>query len=200
MAGHETTAQALSWTFYLLGQNPDAEQRLRVEVQDVLSGRLPELDDVRRLRYTRMVLDESMRLYPPAHTLDRQAIRDDRIGKHRIPAGSVVLIVPWLLHRKTALWGDPNRFDPERFSAERSAHRHRFAYIPFGAGPRICIGAAFATQEEVVMLAMIVGQYRLQLKPGHNVQPQGLITLRPRNGMPMVIQSRLPNRSASIVF
>jgi cytochrome P450 len=188
MAGHETTAQALSWTFYLLAQNPSAEGRLRAEVRDVLAGGPAKSEHLKELRYTRMVLEESMRLFPPAHTLARQAILEDRIGEHRIPAGSVVLIGPWLLHRKPSLWSEPDKFDPDRFTAERSRDRHRFAYIPFGAGPRICIGAAFAMQEASVILSMVLGRYRFKLKHGMEVQPQGLITLRPRNGIPMLIE------------
>jgi cytochrome P450 len=136
------------------------------------------------------VIEESMRLYPPAHTISRQAVGDDSVLGHRIPAGSAVLIAPWLLHRKSALWSEPQRFDPERFSPENSAARHRFAYIPFGAGPRICIGMAFAMTEAVLILATIAQRYRLRLKAGHPVEPQGLITLRPRYGMRMNLLRR----------
>ena len=183
MAGHETTALALTWTWYLLSQHPAVEAKLHAELDAVLGGRPPRHEDLARLPYSRLVIEESMRLYPPAHTISRQAIGDDAVLGHRIPAGSAVIMSPWLLHRKPAIWSDPQRFDPERFSPERSAGRHRFAYIPFGAGPRICIGMAFAMTEAVLILATIAQRYRLRLKAGHPVEPQGLITLRPRYGM-----------------
>jgi cytochrome P450 len=190
MAGHETTSQALSWTWYLLSQHPTEEAMLHAELAAVLQGRTPRYEDVANLRYTRMVIEESMRLYPPAHTIGRQPIKPDEILGHRIPAGSEVLIMPWLLHRKPSLWEDADRFVPERFSPERAATRPRFAYIPFGAGARICIGAAFAMTEAVLILATIAQRYRLRLKPGHPVEPQGLITLRPRYGLQMSLERR----------
>ena len=190
MAGHETTAQALAWTWYLLSQHPAAEAKLHEELAGVLEGRTPRHDDVANLPYARMVLEEAMRLYPPAHTLGRQPIAADEVSGHRIPAGSTVLIVPWMLHRKPSLWERPDRFEPERFSPERAAARPRFTYLPFGAGPRICIGAAFAMEEGILILATIAQRYRLRLKPGHPVEPQGLITIRPRYGLPMILERR----------
>jgi cytochrome P450 len=190
MAGHETTSLALSWTWYLLSQHPAVEEKLQSELADVLGGRTPRNDDIANLRYTRMVIEESMRLYPPAHTTGRQPIKPDEILGHRIPAGAEVLIMPWLIHRKPQLWENPERFDPERFAPERAAERPRFAYIPFGAGPRICIGAAFAMTEAILILATIAQRYRLRLKPGHPIEPQGLITLRPRYGMQMILERR----------
>jgi cytochrome P450 len=190
MAGHETTSLALSWTWYLLSQHPAVEQKLHRELADVLGGRTPRNQDIASLRYTRMVIEESMRLYPPAHTTGRQPIKPDEILGHRIPAGAEVLIMPWLIHRKPQLWENPESFDPERFAPERAAERPRFAYIPFGAGPRICIGAAFAMTEAILILATIAQRYRLRLKAGHPIEPQGLITLRPRYGMQMILQRR----------
>ncbi|MGP0095101.1 MAG: cytochrome P450 [Xanthobacteraceae bacterium] len=190
MAGHETTAQALAWTWYLLSQHPAAEAKLHDELTSVLGGRTPRHEDLTDLPYTRMVIEESMRLYPPAHTMARQPIVADEVLGHRIPAGAAVLIVPWLLHRKPSLWDNPGRFEPERFSAERAAARPRFSYIPFGAGPRICIGATFAMAEAMLILATIAQRYRLHLKPGHPVEPQGLITLRPRYGLRMILERR----------
>jgi cytochrome P450 len=190
MAGHETTAQALSWTWFLLSQHPATEAKLHDELAKVLGGRTPRHEDLADLRYTRMVLEESMRLYPPAHTLARQAIAPDELCGHYIPARAAVLIVPWLLHRKPSLWERPDCFEPERFSPEHTSARQRFAYIPFGAGPRICIGAAFAMEEAMLVLATIAQRYRLQLKPGHPVEPQGLITLRPRHGLRMIMERR----------
>jgi cytochrome P450 len=192
MAGHETTAQALAWTWYLLSQHPAAEAKLHEELANVLAGRTPRHEDLADLRYTRMVIEESMRLYPPAHTLTHQSVAPDEVLGHRIPAGATVLIVPWLLHRKPSLWENPDCFEPERFLPERSAARHRFAYIPFGDGPRVCIGAAFAMEEALLVLATIAQRYRLHLKPGHPVEPQGLITLRPRYGLRMLLERR-PN-------
>jgi len=190
MAGHETTSQALSWTWYLLSQHPAVEAKLNDELGTVLGGRTPRHEDIADLHYTRMVIEESMRLYPPAHTFGRQPIAADEILGHRIPVGAEVLIMPWLIHRKPSLWENPDRFDPERFAPERSASRQRFAYIPFGAGPRICIGAGFAMTEAVLILATIAQRYRLRLGPGHPVEPQGLITLRPRYGLRMTLEAR----------
>ena len=197
MAGHETTAQALSWTFYLLSQHQDVERKLHDELAVVLGPRTPRSEDLAQLRYTRMVIEESMRLFPPAHIMGRQPVGDDEVLGHRIPAGSTVLILPWLLHRKPALWDNPNSFDPERFAPDRAARRPRFAYIPFGAGPRICIGAAFAMAEAMIMLATIAQRYRLRLKPGFPVEPQGLITLRPRHGLQMTLERRTDLEAAA---
>jgi cytochrome P450 len=186
MAGHETTAQALTWTWYLLSLHPSVEAKLHEELTTVLNGRTPQYEDIANLRYTRMVIEESMRLYPPAHTIAREPIAPDYILGHRIPVGAIVLIVPWLIHRKASLWDQPHRFNPERFTAEPP----RFSYIPFGAGQRICIGAAFAMTEAILILAMVAQRYRLRLKAAHPIEPQGLITLRPRYGMPMTKQLR----------
>jgi cytochrome P450 len=190
MAGHETTAVALTWTWYLISQHPAVEAKLHDELDSVLGGRQPRYDDLANLPYTRMVIEESMRLYPPAHTMARQAIAADEVLGRRVPAGATVLVVPWMLHRKASIWERPDRFEPERFSPERAALRPRFAYIPFGAGPRICIGAAFAMAEAMLMVSMIAQRYRLRLKPGHPVEPQGLITLRARHGMKMMLHRR----------
>lgn len=197
MAGHETSAQALSWSWYLLSQHPAAEAKLHDELAATLGGRAPRYDDIGKLRYTRMVLEESMRLYPPAHTISRSPIAADEVLGQRIPPGAEVLIVPWLLHRKPSLWENPDRFDPERFAPERAAERPRFAYIPFGGGPRICIGAAFAMAEATLILATIAQRYRLRLKPGFPVEPQGLITLRPRNGLRMLLERRQDLKNAA---
>ena len=186
MAGHETTAQALTWTWYLLSLHPSVEAKLHEELTTVLNGRTPQYEDIANLRYTRMVIEESMRLYPPAHTIAREPIAPDYMLGHRIPVGAIVLIVPWLIHRKASLWDQPHRFNPERFTAEPP----RFSYIPFGAGQRICIGAAFAMTEAILILAMVAQRYRLRLKAAHPIEPQGLITLRPRYGMPMTKQLR----------
>jgi cytochrome P450 len=190
MAGHETTSLALTWTWYLLSEHPAVEAKLHAELRNVLGGRPPRHEDLAKLPYARMVIEESMRLYPPAHTLSRAAVADDEVLGKRIPKGAQILIVPWLLHRNPRLWENAERFDPERFAPERVAARHRFAYIPFGAGPRICIGAAFAMAEAMLILATVAQRYRLRLSPGIPVEPQGLITLRPRHGMRMMLERR----------
>ncbi len=186
MAGHETTAMAMTWTWYLLSQHPREEAKLHAELATVLGGRPPAEEDVGRLTYTRMVIEESMRLYPPVHTIAREALADDTLVGRPIPKGSSVLIVPWVLHRHRLLWKDPGTFIPERFSAEQTAARPRFSYLPFGGGRRICIGAAFAMTEATVLLATLAQRYRLQLLRGHRVEPVGLITLRARHGMRMI--------------
>ena len=190
MAGHETTALALTWTWYLLAQHPAAQARLEAELASVLGGRPPRHDDLARLAYARMAIDESLRLYPPAHTMSRQALGPDEICGHRVRKGAIVFIVPWLLHRHRRLWDDPDRFLPERFAPSRAEARPRFAYLPFGAGPRICIGAAFALTEATVMLAALAQRFRPRLVSGQAVEPCGLITLRPRHGLMMMLERR----------
>ncbi len=163
MAGHETTAMAMTWTWYLLSQHPAEEARLHAELEAVLGGRTPNHEDLGKLTYTRMVIEESMRLYPPVHTIAREALADDTLAGRHVPKGSTVLIVPWVLHRHLKLWQNPWRFDPTRFSPEQSAARPRFSYLPFGGGRRICIGAAFATAEAMILLATVAQRYRLRL-------------------------------------
>jgi cytochrome P450 len=189
-AGHDTTANALTWTWYLLGQHPDVAGRLEAELDGALGGRRPGHDDLPALDYGRQVVEEAIRLYPPVHTISRQAVSDDRIGSHAIAAGTTVLIVPWVLHRHRRLWDDPETFDPGRFSADRAKDRSRFAYMPFGGGPRICIGAGFALAEARLVLAVLARRFRLQPVDGHVVEPYGLVTLSPRYGLPMTIHAR----------
>ncbi|HUN52708.1 MAG TPA: cytochrome P450 [Candidatus Sulfotelmatobacter sp.] len=190
LAGHETTAVALTWTWYLLARHPAVEAKLHAELDRVLAGRTPGHGDIANLPYTRMVIEEAMRLYPPAPGLSREAIGDDEVCGQKVPKGSLIFIIPWLVHRHRRLWDDPDRFEPERFAAERAAARSRFAYLPFGAGPRICIGAAFAMVEAVLLLASLAQRFRLRLVPGWPVEPQALITLRPRHGIMMRLQPR----------
>lgn len=189
-AGHETTANALVWTWYLLAMHPAVEARLHAELAAVLGGREPTLADVAALRYTRMVIEEALRLYPPAHTMSRQAVADDEILGHAVPAGTTVLISPWLLHRHEKLWERPGVFDPGRMAPEQAAGRPRYAYIPFGAGPRMCIGASFALQEAILILATIARRFVLRLAPGTAVEPVGLITLKPGGGLAMTATPR----------
>lgn len=190
LAGHETTAMAMTWIWFLLSQHPQVEAKLHAELRAALGGRAPLREDLSALTYTRMVIEESMRIYPPVHTIARAAIEADTLVGRRIPKGSTVMIAPWLLHRHVKLWNNPAVFDPERFSPERSAGRVRFSYLPFGGGKRICIGAAFSLAEATVLLATLAQHFCLRLVPGHRVEPQGLITLRPRYGMQMLLTPR----------
>lgn len=191
VAGSETTALALMWTWYLLALHPQHEATLHAELEGILGGRAPEWGDIPKLTYTRMVLQESMRLYPPAHTMAfRAAQQDDEICGMKVPKGSTVTIIPWLVHRHRELWENPERFDPERFSAEASAKRDRLAYIPFGFGPRICIGGSFSMTEATMVLATLAQRFRLRLVPGHRVEPQALFTLRAKHGIMMEIATR----------
>jgi len=187
LAGHETTANALSWTWYLLSQNPGPEQKLHRELIEVLGGRAPTVADLPALPYTAMVIDESMRLYPPVWSVGRSPIAADEISGFAIPKGASVMLCQWLTHRHPDFWEDPERFDPERFSPERSADRPRYAYFPFGGGPRQCIGNTLALTEATLILASVAQKYRLRMVPGHPVEPQPLVTLRPRYGMKMML-------------
>jgi cytochrome P450 len=150
----------------------------------------PSTRNLGNLPYTRMVIDEAMRLYPPAWAFSRQALSDDELGGFRLPRGWLAFVIPYVLHRLPAFWQDPEAFDPERFSPDRSADRPKFVYLPFGAGPRQCIGSHFALIEAQLVLATLAQRYRLRLVPGHKVDPWPLITLRPRFGMPMFIERR----------
>jgi cytochrome P450 len=190
-AGHETTALALGWVFYLLDLHPRIEQRVAEEVRDVLGGRMPTAEDVERLTLTRMVLEEALRLYPPAHSMTRIALGPDRLGDVPVPKGAVVIISTWLTHRNPTLWPDPDRFVPDRFDPRRAGPpRSRYSYLPFGAGPRVCVGAAFAMQESLVVLATILQRWRLRMAPGHPIEPVALITLRPRFGLRAIAEPR----------
>src|SRR5712692_10503527 len=190
LAGHETTANALSWTWYLLARNPEAEARLHEEIDTVLGGRRPVFEDLPRLRYAEMVLAESMRLYPPAWGLGRRSLRDQVLGGIAIPVDALVLMSPYLVQRDPRFFPEPLRFDPTRFTPEAKASRPKFAYFPFGGGARQCIGEPFAWMEGVLILSTIAQGWRLRLLPGHRVEPQALITLRPRYGMRMVAERR----------
>ena len=190
-AGHETTAVTMDWIWYVLSQHPGEEARLHAELEAVLGGRAPTQEDLPRLTYTRQVVEETMRLFPAAPGISsRQAQADDTICGVAVAKGASVAVSPWVLHRHRALWEDPERFDPDRFSPERSAARPRFAYLPFGAGPRVCIGQVLAMNEAVLILATIGQHYRLRLSPYCTVALQHNITLRPRNGLKMILERR----------
>jgi cytochrome P450 len=185
LAGHETTAVSLSWTWYLLSQHPDAARKLHQELRDVLAGRTPQLEDMARLPYTDKVVKESMRLYPPAWSLARTTAKEMEVGGYRLPVGANVVMSPWIMHRDPRFFENPERFDPDRWSAEIAQRLPRFAYFPFGGGPRLCIGASFAMMEANLLLATIAQRFHLSLVPGHPVVPQPGITLRPRDGIQM---------------
>jgi cytochrome P450 len=190
LAGYETVANALSWTWYLLSQNPEGEAKLHHELDSVLKGGLPAVDDVPRLRYTENVIAESLRLYPPAWAMGRYARDDFALGGYFLPARTTVLISQFVTHRDPRFFPDPLRFDPDRFTSEGKAQRAKFSYFPFGAGTRQCIGESFAWMEGELILATLAQKWRLRLVPGHRVEPQPLITLRPKYGMMMQIEPR----------
>lgn len=188
LAGHETTANALSWTFYLLGSHPEVARRMEAEVDAVVGDRWPGAADLSRLRYTKAVFQEAMRLYPPAWILARAPIEDETIDGYFIPAGTRMLLSPWVIHRHPAFWPDPEGFDPDRFLDP--ANIDKFAYLPFGGGPRLCIGHAFAMMEGVLVLATLARRVHLELVPGYRVEPTPTITLRPRDGVQVVARAR----------
>jgi cytochrome P450 len=190
LAGHETTATALSWTCYLLSQNPDAERKLQAELDQVLAGRAATISDLPGLNYTGMVIDEAMRLYPPVWAIGRRAIADDEVMGYHVPKGSNVVLSQWLAHHHPAFWEHPNRFEPERFSAERASGRPRYAFFPFGGGPRMCIGNLFALNEAQIVLANVAQKYRLRMVAGHPIELHPLVTLRPRYGVKVVLEPR----------
>jgi cytochrome P450 len=196
LAGHETTAVALSWTWYLLSTHPLVAQRLRAELAQTLGGRAPTIDDLANLPYTNMVIKEAMRLYPPAWVVARRAIAEDRLGEYTIPANTYVVMSPYTMHHHPGFWENPEGFDPERFSPERSKDRPSFAYFPFGGGPHLCIGRDMAMQEAPLILATVAQHYRLDLVPGHPVEMEPLITLRPRGGMLMTLHPQPVSQSA----
>ena len=191
VAGHETTAAAMTFVWYVLSQQIEWEEKLHAELDQVLGGRVPTDADLPNLKLTRRIIEETMRLYPPAPGLSaRVAVKADEVAGTRIPAGGMVLISSWILHRHRSLWEEPNRFDPDRFLAERSVGRPRFAYLPFGGGPRVCIGQMLAMNEAILILATLAQRFRLRLRPGHKVAIQNRITIRPRGGLPMLISRR----------
>jgi cytochrome P450 len=196
LAGHETTAMALSWTFYLLSLHPGARRAVEGEVDAALApGARARVEDLPRLRQTRMVLDESLRLYPPAWVITRSADGPDELGGYAIPAGSAVLLSPYVTQHDPALWDDPEGFDPERFAPERvtpeaEEARPRYAYYPFGGGPHLCIGAGFAIMEATIVLATVARHLRLDLEPGRPVAIDPLVTLRPKPGIWMTARLR----------
>jgi cytochrome P450 len=190
LAGHETTANALTWTWYLLAQHPEVEARFHAELDRVLEGRDPTPEDFGRLVYTRQVLAESMRLYPPIWVVGREAVCDTQLGGYHLPKGSQVFITTYFVHRDPRWYPDPERFDPERFSEENSVRRPKFAYFPFGGGNRLCIGEGFAWMEGVLVLATIGQRWKFRLANDKPVKPDPSFTLRPKGGLKMVAAAR----------
>jgi cytochrome P450 len=190
LAGHETTANALMWTWFLLSGAPAVEARLHAEIDGALQGRLPTVADLGSLKYVERVVAESMRLYPPAWIIGRRAIDAYQLGAYLAPPRAILIMSPYLMQRDARFYPDPERFDPDRWTPEFRAALPRFAYFPFGGGPRQCIGESFAWMELILLVATIAQQYRLRLVPGHPVVPQPLITLRAKHGMRMTVEQR----------
>jgi cytochrome P450 len=191
LAGHETTANTLAWTLYLLAQNPEQQSRLEGEVRTVLDGRLAEAAGLDRLPYTQMVLMEAQRLYPPAWAIGRKALRDFEVSGYRIRAGTNVIVSQWVLHHDPRLYPDPERFDPERWRAELAGGRRslpKFAYLPFGAGPRVCVGASLALTESALVLATLMQHFRFSLASAEPVQAFPSVTLRPKDGLRLRVE------------
>lgn len=195
-AGHETTACALAWALCLLSRHPEAAARLRDEVDGALAGRAPTLADLERLDYTRMVFEEAMRLYPPVWTLSRVALEEDEIDGVHIPAGTTTMLCPYAVHRHPGFWTTPEAFDPENFAPGADHDRPRHAYFPFGGGPRVCLGNRFAMMEGQVMLAMLAQAVDVTLEPGQSLEPEPMITLRPRESTLMRLHWRAPTDAA----
>ena len=190
LAGHETTALALSWTWYLLSQNQQVELKLHQELDRALGGRIPTISDLSSLTYTEGIIKESMRLYPPAWSVARTAIKDIELGGYRIPAGANVVMSQWIMHRDPRFFSDPEKFDPDRWSNENLQKLPKFAYFPFGGGPRQCIGASFAMMEAVLLLATIAGRFELGKVEGKPIVPVPSLTLRPKEGIYVALRKR----------
>ena len=190
LAGHETTALTLAWSWYLLGENPGAETEFHGELDRVLSGRAATFADLARLKFTEKILKESMRLYPPAYGLGREAINDCEIGGYHVPAGTQVFMFQWATHRDSRFFDQPAQFRPERWTPEFESQLHKYAYFPFGAGPRVCIGSSFAMMEMILVLATIGQKFRLQLNRDHSVEVYPGMSLRPKHGVQVKVHAR----------
>ena len=190
LAGHETTALALTWAWYMLARNPEAEERLAAELGEVLDGRAPTVADLPRLRYADWVIKESMRLYPPAWAVGRECVRECEVGGVRVPLGMQVFGFQWVIQRDARWFADPHAFRPERWGEESITRLPRYAYFPFGGGPRLCIGNYFATMEAVLILAAIARRFRLRLAHGPAVEPLPALSLRPKHGLKVTLEAR----------
>lgn len=195
LAGHDTTANTLNWTWYLLAQNPAVEAKLHHEIDTVLAGRTPTLADLRQLPYAEMVIKESMRLFPPAYFFGRVAIDDVQLGEFHVAKGTGIGISSYAVHRDKRWWTNPEQFQPERFAPEKADSIRKYSYIPFGAGPRVCIGNSFAMMEAHLMLVMIAQRYQLRLAPGQVVKPDPLLTMKPKGGLHMRLEARAASRT-----
>ncbi len=187
LAGHETTAATLSFAWYEMSQHPEVGEKMRAEAFEVLGDGPPAYEDLRRLTYTTQVIQETMRLHPPVWILPRRSLEPDNVEGYDIPAGADVLICPYTLHRHPDFWDEPEKFDPDRFGADHAATRHPYAYIPFGGGPRFCIGSNLGMMEAVFVAAMTAREFRLEMRPGHRVVEEAMLSLRARGGLPMII-------------
>ena len=190
LAGHETTALVLCWTLYLLATHPDEEAKLAAELRSILGERTPSVSDLPQLKWTTHVVEESMRLYPPAYAFGREALNDCEIGGYHIEKGTTVFLSPWVIHRDARFFEDPAEFRPQRWENDFAKRLPRFAYLPFGGGPRICIGNSFAMMEATLLLSTILQRFKLTLVPGQRIEPHPSITLRPRYGMHMTLHAR----------
>ncbi len=186
----DTTSLALTWTWYALAEHEPVEAQLHAELADVLGGRAPTVDDIARLEYTRMVFLESMRMFPPIYAIARQALNTFSIGGYTVPAGTLVLMSPYVMHRDQRYYAHPDRFDPNRWNGRATSGSSKFTYFPFGGGPRGCIGQSYAMQEAVLVIAALAKDWRMRLAPGHRVEFRPLINLRPKHGMRMVLERR----------
>lgn len=190
LAGHETTALALSWSWYLLATHPDAEQKFHGELEAVLGGRPPEVSDLPKLKYTEMIVKEAMRLYPPAYAVGREAIEETEIGGYRVPKGTQLFAFQWVTHRDARYFDEPDAFMPERWTTEGAEQLPKYAYFPFGGGPRQCIGNYFAMMEIVLLLATIGQRFRFSLDPDHTVEVLPVLSLRPKDGIKVIVEPR----------
>jgi cytochrome P450 len=190
LAGHETTANALTWTWYLVSQHPEVEQQLHAEIDRVLQGRAPTVSDIPSLQYVERVVREAMRLYPPAWIIGRRAVAPYQLGEFPVPARSILVMSPYIIQRDARHYREPERFDPARWTADFSATLPKFAYFPFGGGPRQCIGESFAWMELILVMATLAGKWSLSLVPNHPVEPQAVVTLRTRHGVRMTLARR----------
>ncbi|WP_436497445.1 cytochrome P450 [Actinokineospora sp. HUAS TT18] len=190
LAGHETTASTVGWALYLVDKHPEVAQRLHEEAVAVLGDRTPVLEDLKKLTYTNMVLEEAMRLFPPVWILTRRAVADDEVGGYHVPAGSDVMVCPFTMHRHPAFWDNPEKFDPSRFDPDLPNTRPRYAYLPFGAGPRFCVGSHLGLMEAAFVVSMISREMTMKLVPGYEVVPEPMLSLRVKGGLPMTVHSR----------
>jgi cytochrome P450 len=189
LAGHETTANAVTWSLYLLSEQPELQEEVAAEAKAALDDGAVDSDLPQRLKLLRLVLDESLRIYPPVPRFDRQAVAADRFGDAEVAPGDIVSIWPWIIHRHRKLWDDPDAFDRDRF-AEGGGGRHRFQYLPFGGGPRVCVGARFSIAEALTILAYWLSRRRFLPMPGRQIRLSGMVTLRPKGGLPLRIERR----------